>query len=240
MSIIDKKATIGQLVVERPSRARVFERFGIDYCCGGKRPLEEVCLEKGLDVEEVLVLLSDVTGGSNKGEQEDLSKKSLRELTEHIVNQHHATLKQELPRIASLLKKVVGVHGEHHTELKELSNVFGRFRCQLEMHMQKEEMVLFPMCQELEGAKRLPDFHCGSIGNPINVMMLEHDEAGNDLAAMRQLTNNYTPPADACGSYRALFDGLRELELDMHEHIHKENNILFPKAKGLEAGLAVR
>jgi regulator of cell morphogenesis and NO signaling len=239
MSTSYEQATVGQLVAERPARARVFESLGIDYCCGGKRLLSEVCSEKGLALEAVLRALTEQDTAPSE-DSTDWSKATLKELIEHIVSTYHVPLRQELPRLHQLANKVASVHGSRHPELKDVRDIFERFRAALESHMDKEEIVLFPMCVQLEQSKRAPIFHCGSIGNPIRMMTFEHDAAGSELSAMRKLTGNYTPPADGCNSYRALLDGLAELEATMHEHVHKENNILFPRAEAIEASLAGR
>jgi regulator of cell morphogenesis and NO signaling len=135
------------------------------------------------------------------------------------------------------VNKVANRHGPHTPHLIELARVFGAFKFELESHMQKEEVVLFPICRQLDNAAAPQRFHCGSVENPIAVMVREHDDAGNALKRMRELTNDFTPPSDACNTYRALFDSLHELEQDMHRHVHKENSILFPKALELEQNL---
>jgi regulator of cell morphogenesis and NO signaling len=231
------ETSVGHLVAERLSRARVFERFGIDYCCGGKVPLGLICAKKGLDPYAVLRELA-LSDAATAEDETDWSKASLTALADHIEAAHHGYLKEELPRLAYLVKKVAGVHGEAHPELKELHQVFASFRSDLEAHMQKEERVLFPLCRALETADSRPPSHCGSINNPILVMVMDHEDAGEALARMRELTDDFTPPEDACISYRTMLDGLAELERDMHLHVHKENNILFPRASAAEAALA--
>jgi regulator of cell morphogenesis and NO signaling len=228
---------VGQLVTERPGRSRVFERLGIDYCCGGKRPLEESCERLGLDAESVRQALA--AGGTDSEEVEvDWTLASMSALAEHIVTAHHQHLRVELPRLALQMRKVVIAHGAHHPELLQLEERFGSFWSDLEAHMNKEETVLFPLCRALETARVRPSSPCGSIRNPIHRMVTEHEDAGDDLAAMRALTGNFTPPADACPTYRMLLEGLVELERDTHLHVHKENNILFPRATAAEAALA--
>jgi regulator of cell morphogenesis and NO signaling len=239
MNVLDAQATVGQLVRERPSRARVFERFGIDYCCGGKRPLDEACRKEGLDLGLVLDALADPDPNPLGSEAVDWSAVPMGELADHIEATHHVYLRHELPRLAGLLEKVVAAHGRNHHELWDVRVVFAGLKAELEEHMLKEERVLFPMVRQLERATTLPRFHCGSVGNPIVVMEHEHDAAGAALASLRTLTDGYTPPAGACNTYRALFDGLASLEADLHLHIHKENNILFPRARDAEAALAL-
>jgi regulator of cell morphogenesis and NO signaling len=230
--------TVGQLVTERPGRARVFEAFGIDYCCGGKKPLAQAIQEKGLDQQTVLTILNAFDEQATYAEL-DWSKASPTALADHIEQTHHAYLKSELPRREYLVNKVANRHGSHTPHLIDLARVFAAFKLELESHMQKEEVVLFPICRQLDNATAPQRFHCGTVENPIAVMVREHEDAGDALKRMRELTNDYTPPIDACNTYRALFDSLRELERDMHRHVHKENSILFPKALELEQKLGV-
>jgi regulator of cell morphogenesis and NO signaling len=158
-------------------------------------------------------------------------------LAEHIVAVHHGYLRRELPRLADLLDQVTRAHGERHPELHAVRGVFTSLKEELEMHMLKEEKVLFPAVKQLKTAARLPNFHCGSVGNPIRVMEHEHRDAGNAPARLRELTGGYTAPTDSCQTYRALLAGLADLEGDLHRHIHEENEILFPRALATEAAL---
>ena len=233
------ETTVGQLVTERPGRARVFEAFGIDYCCGGKKPLAQAIREKALDERAVLGVLDAFDEQSPQAER-DWSKATLTELADHIEQTHHDYLKAELPRLEFLVNKVASRHGSHTPSLNELAAVFNAFKPELESHMQKEETVLFPICRQMEQAGGPLTFHCGSVESPIAVMIREHDDAGDALKRMRELTNDYTAPIDACNTYRALFDSLRGLEHDMHRHVHKENSILFPKVIELEQRFAAR
>jgi regulator of cell morphogenesis and NO signaling len=238
MSAIDTQRTVGELVAQRPARAIVFEKYGIDYCCGGGKPLAQACQERGVDFEAVTKELRN-SDAAPQPPQRDWTKASLTELADHIVSTHHAFLREQLPRLDQLTAKVASVHGEHRPELRTLREVFVGFRQELESHMYKEEQILFPMCRTLEqsDSSAPPAFHCGSIANPIRVMIMEHDHAGDALGQMRTLTAGYRVPAEACGSYRAMLDGLESLEKDMHQHVHKENNILFPRAAQAEAEL---
>ena len=156
-------------------------------------------------------------------------------LVDHIEETHHRYLWKELPRVTSLLDKIVSVHGVRHPELAEISSCFVEVRADLEPHMVKEERVLFPMIRELASPTRIPTFPCGSLRNPISVMLSEHDTVGDLLARLRRLTDGYSPPADGCASYVACFAAMAELEADTHLHIHKENNVLFPMVFRLEA-----
>ncbi|HZN68222.1 MAG TPA: iron-sulfur cluster repair di-iron protein [Tepidisphaeraceae bacterium] len=220
--------TVGQLVVERPSRARVFERFGIDYCCGGRKPLEQACRDRHVDPQLVLEELRK--HDARRGPERDWAALGLTRLADHIEQTHHDYLRQELPRLDFLTRKVAAVHGEHHPELVRLRDVFLAFKAELLNHMQKEELVLFPLCRRLENGEAPAGLGEAWLQRPLDVLTHEHDDAGAALAEMRRLTNDFEPPADACNTYRALFDSLKELEADMHQHVHLENNVLFPAA----------
>jgi regulator of cell morphogenesis and NO signaling len=237
MSTLTIDKTVGQLVTEHPHRSRIFERLGIDYCCGGKRSLKDACERLNLDPSAVLQELESVDTAGSIEEGTDWSIAPISELVDHIVTTHHDYLREALPRLAYLVAKVATVHGELHPELLKLQQVYNAFQSELEQHMEKEEQVLFLICRELETARVLPEFHCGSVNRPIMRMMLEHQDAGDALAEMRALTGDFTPPPDACNTYRAMLAGLAELERDMHQHVHKENNILFPRASAAEAAL---
>lgn len=234
MSPIQPSSTVGQIVAERPELARVFEELQIDYCCGGKRSLDEVCRERGLVVGELIDRLSAVSPASAS---EDWQTASLSALCDNIQRAHHDYLRRELPRLTGIIAKVVNAHGATHPELAEVQDVFGQLRAELEPHMMKEERILFPAIRylEAEGARQFP---FGSLANPIRVMVSDHDQAGDALARLRQLTGNYAAPAGACNTYRVMLEGLAALERDMHEHVHKENNILFPRAVKLEDRLS--
>jgi regulator of cell morphogenesis and NO signaling len=231
--------TVGQLVVEKPSRSRVFERFGIDYCCGGKLPLGEACARAGVTGDDVLSALTESDRSSDASEADnDWSSAPLTDLIDHILSEHHAYLRCELPRLSDMASKVVRAHGERFPWVVECEKVLAELRAELESHMMKEEQRLFPMIRKLEAADAPSAFHCGNLQNPITVMEHEHDNAGNALAQLRSVSNGFTPPKDACNTFRAWLDGLSELEADLHEHIHEENNILFPRAQQRESQLA--
>lgn len=230
--------TVRQLATEIPNATRVFEKLGIDYCCGGGKSLEAACAQAKIPITDVLRTLEE---GSVPGEGAvipDFSQASLSELVSYIVSRHHGYVKQEIPRLEKLLSKVVSVHGRNHAELIAIQKVFVALAAELTSHMMKEEMVLFPyitqMEQALEAGKKAPRAPFGTVGNPVHMMELEHDDAGNALKELSSLTSNYTPPQDACFSYNTLFAALKEFETDLHQHIHLENNILFPRAVALE------
>ena len=237
MTTIDSQTSVGALVAERPSRSRVFESLGIDYCCGGKKSLADVCRAKGLDPASVIALLAAAEPAPADETGTDWATAGLAQLCDHIEQTHHAYLKRELPRMGTIVRKVAAVHGEHHFELREINKLFMGLSAEMTQHMMKEEHILFPMIRRLETAKTRPSFHCGSVGNPIRVMEHEHDSADNATVRIRQLTGDYAMPPDGCESYRAMLDGLSHMETDLHQHIHKENNILFPRAIALESRL---
>ena len=235
MPSVELKTTVGQLVVSKPHLARVLEELGIDYCCGGKRPLDEVCHEKGLDPEQVLSRLN-ATPEPPAPSETDWNSATLSQLADHILDTHHAYMHAELPRLAGLVDKIVAVHGRNHPELIRLRELYDSLRAEIDSHLMKEEQILFPLIKQIEKAGGPVGSHCGSVANPIRVMEHEHDSAGEVLAEMRQLTGGYATPPDGCATYRTTMEGLSRMEADLHQHIHKENNILFPRVVQVEAG----
>lgn len=231
MSTLAAQRTVGELVAERPSRSRVFEKLGIDYCCGGRRPLAEACAAQGLDPATVARLLESDEPASN-APAGDPSDMTLSELADHIEQTHHAYLRTELPRLEAMIRKVAAVHGSKHPWLVELEEVFGAFVKGLRDHMASEEERVFPMIRALEGGDAAATSGDGLAG-PLRAMEHEHDEAGAALATMSRITEGYRPPEGACNTFRAMLDALAELERDMHQHVHKENNVLFPRAEAL-------
>jgi regulator of cell morphogenesis and NO signaling len=210
--------------------ARVFNDLNIDFCCGGGRTLKSACEEKGLVPGEVLEKLNQAPKASEADGGDDLDAYSLSELVDHIVTVHHKYLEKSLPRVTETLEKVIGAHGKNHPELFELKKAVGALREDLEPHMLKEENILFPMIKQLDESLDAAGAHCGPIGNPIRVMRMEHDHAGEILKRIRSLTQDFSPPADGCETFKFLYNALKELEADVHLHIHKENNLLFPEA----------
>lgn len=231
---IDPSTTLAELVTQRPALARELERRSLDYCCGGQRTLAEACAAEGLDVDETADALGAVPGGDTA----PWAGFGPVELVDHLEATHHAYLHDEFPRLTALADKVAQVHGGRHPELLEVQRLYLELRDDLEPHLLKEERVLFPMIRELAGADTAPDFHCGSVGNPISVMMREHDRAGELFVELRAASRDYAIPDDACASYTALYTGLEELEADTHLHVHKENNLLFPAVIALESDTA--
>ncbi|MCA9734968.1 MAG: iron-sulfur cluster repair di-iron protein [Deferribacteres bacterium] len=225
--------TVGDLVARHPALSRVFEQMEIDYCCGGKKTLDEVCRTKGLDTKTLLIKLEE-SAYSGDAPVVDAAAMSLTELADHIEQTHHAYLRSELPRLDEMTNKVASVHGDKEPRLHQVRETFLALFGELSSHMMKEERILFPMVRQLDQETTAPKFHCGSLANPVRQMELEHDQAGTALERLRELTDGYVPPAWACNTYRALMDALAHLESDLHQHIHKENNVLFPRALIME------
>ncbi len=223
---VTSQITVGQLVAERPGRSRVFQQLGVDFCCGRKMSLEDACRRKGLDPNKVLQML--LAGDGESTGETDVTGMGLAELCVHIEQTHHAYLKEELPRLGTMIRKVAAVHGFENPWTMELAGVFAAFSAQLESHMLKEEQALFPMIRSMETDGVAPSN--GGIEQIITVMKHEHDDAGEALRRFRELSHDYTPPDGACNTFRAMLAGLAELEVDMHHHVHKESHVLFPKA----------
>jgi len=230
--------TVREIALENPASIRVFEAFGIDYCCGGRKPLAEACAAKNIALDAVITALENGTAGSATA-SEDWSALSLGALVSHIVNAHHAYVRRELPRLAELASKVVSRHGDTKPELPQIQVKVGQISEELIEHLAKEEAVLFPYITKLERAKNegtaKPHGCFGTVASPIAMMTQEHEAAGALLAEIRQLSGDYTPPVGACPTFHAFYNGLREFEQDLHQHIHLENNILFPRAMAMEA-----
>jgi regulator of cell morphogenesis and NO signaling len=234
MAQLDVNTKVGDWVAQHPRTSRVFERLRIDYCCGGGTPVEQACWDHKLDPQEVLEDLQQAIASAGGDPDQNWAEAPLADLCDHIERTHHVYLRSELPRLTELLSKVIGAHGASHPELSELGQVFAGLRAELEPHMLKEEHVLFPAIRQIEQAAARVNLPFGTVANPIRVMEDEHGQAGNALARIRELTRNFAVPDDACNTYRATLDALRDLEADLHQHIHKENNILFPRAIELE------
>ncbi len=237
MTTLNAKSTVAQWVAAYPSTAHVFEQFQIDYCCGGGISLGEACGQKQLDALNIVEQLTQVIANPPQDSAQNWLNAPLTELCDHIEATHHAYLREELPRLTGLVDKVAKAHVSKHPQLADLQQSFAELRSELEPHMLKEEQILFPAIRHLEHAASLPSFPFGTVANPIRIMQHEHDTAGNALARIRQLTNDFTPPEDACNTFLVMLDSLQRLEVDLHQHIHKENFILFPRAEELEASL---
>ena len=225
---------VGSIVAKWPAASRLFEQVGIDYCCGGKISLEQACRKQGIEPQPFLAALEKLAASAGTAPVVDAAAMPLTALADHIEATHHAYLKTELPRLGALTSKVAAAHGDNDVRLAQVRNVFTTLAAEMASHMLKEERILFPMIRQLGASESVPEFHCGSMANPIGQMEVEHDQAGAALAQLRVLTDGFTAPGWACNTYRALLDALAHLEQDLHQHVHKENNILFPRAIELE------
>jgi regulator of cell morphogenesis and NO signaling len=245
MSTLNRELTVGEIAAQSPVSIRVFERRRIDFCCGGKTPFDAACIARGLDPEAVLQEIdceaARIAPASADSDGQWQSA-PLGTLADHILSTHHAYLKTQLPRIAAMFDQVLAAHGSRHGAMLEpLAASFFAMQEELNGHLMKEEMVLFPLIRKIEESSRsgqaFGGYHCGSVQNPIRVMVMEHDSAGEALSKMRQITKGYAVPDDACATFQALFLELGALESDLHRHIHLENNILFPRAVEVEASV---
>jgi regulator of cell morphogenesis and NO signaling len=237
---------VAKIATRHPGTIRVFQRHGIDFCCGGKRPLAEAAGARGLDVEALCAELSAAATGPGADDRA-WGEAPLAELVDHILARYHDRLREDLPRLAAMADRVLAVHGEKHPEvLPALARTFHALAAELASHTMKEERILFPWICEIErGAASGASTGCGvaampraGVEGPIAVMEEEHDDAGRALAELRRLTGGFEPPTGACTTFRGLYHGLAELEADTHRHIHLENNVLFPRAIALEAQIA--
>lgn len=229
--------TVGEIVASNFKTADVFKKYGIDFCCGGNVTLSETCKRKGIDLSAVEQDLQKIA--DQKSESHDFDRWELDFLIDYIINQHHSYVAESIPLIIQYSDKVARVHGQNHPETVEINRLFHEVARELEAHMQKEEMILFPFIKQLVNAKKegmpMPTPPFGTVQNPIRMMEMEHETAGDIFKQIDQLSNNYTPPLAACTTYRVLYAKLEEFETDLHKHIHLENNILFPKASTLES-----
>ncbi len=225
--------TVGEIAAKDVRKADVFKKLGIDFCCGGKLTLKEAIAEAGLDEEEVKAALarSEAAGGGQA--THDFDSWDLGFLADYIYNVHHKYTRENGPIIEQLADKVASRHGNTHPELFELAKGVKVLMENLYSHLQKEERVLFPAIKTLESSGERAQMTVG-IEGPVHMMEAEHDDTGDELRELRRLTKGYELPADACNSYTYLFDKIKEFEDDLFQHIHLENNILFPKALKLE------
>jgi regulator of cell morphogenesis and NO signaling len=231
--------TVGEIAAEMPSATREFEKLGIDYCCGGSRTLGEACAEAKISIDEALARLESSGAAVQPKESKDWQNLPLEALIAHITSTHHVFVREESPRIEALAAKVVGVHGTNHPELFQVQKAFSALAAELSVHLMKEEQILFPYIVRMEesavAGEPAPPAMFGTVVNPVRMMMAEHDGAGDTLRSLRSISNDYKLPEDACISYRTLYQALQGFEFDLHQHIHLENNILFPRAVAMEA-----
>jgi regulator of cell morphogenesis and NO signaling len=238
----EQDETIGQLAAADLRKAQVFKKYGLDFCCGGKKTVKQACAEKGLDVTKIEQELQQADRLPSSRPL-PYTEWSLDFLADYIVNTHHSYVNKNLPDLRAYAEKVARVHGKNHPELLQIHKLMEEVNAELTSHMIKEERVLFPYIKELVAADKkiepLHAAHFGTVQNPINMMEMEHELVGKNLAEIRSLSNDYTLPADACATYSLLYRMLDEFEEDLHLHIHLENNILFPKALEVEKKLGL-
>lgn len=233
--------TIGEMVARDYRKAQVFKKLGIDFCCGGKKTLSEVSKNKGMSLDYIKAELEALSAGDNDNTMLDFDKCEPEFLTDYIISTHHHYCRESIPFISAMAEKVARVHGSSHPELITVAELFQRIAQDLNLHMSKEERILFPFINELVNARQTGSemirHSVGEIINPIRVMEMDHEQLGEDLDLIRKLTSDFTLPVGACNSYTILFKKLEEFENDMQTHVHLENNILFPKALQLEKEL---
>lgn len=237
MSITAEK-TVREIAVERPQSIRVFEKFGIDYCCGGSKPLEEACKKNGADADAVMQAIAELELKAGADDLHDWTSSSLESLVNHILATHHEYVRNEIPRLEKILEKVVAVHGKNHPDVAVAHKLFQDLAMELMEHMVKEEEVLFPYLVRMEKAiiagQVAPPAFFGSVRNPTSNMVAEHEAAAELLEQIRKNCDDFKVPADVCTTFRAMYQGLEEFERDLHQHVHLENNILFPRALQME------
>jgi regulator of cell morphogenesis and NO signaling len=229
--------TLAEIVTDNIRSAIIFEEAGLDFCCKGKRSLKDACAEKNVDVQKIVNELINLSGDGNGTQNAD--DWQLDYLVDYILNNHHQYVRRMIPVISLHTDKVASVHGHNHPETLRIADLFLAVRDELEMHMMKEERILFPQIKQMilnqkENSQFFPPAF-GTIQNPIRMMEYEHTSAGDALYQIRELSNNYSHPEDACNTFKALYSELKEFEEDLHKHIHLENNILIPKSIELES-----
>jgi len=229
---ITGETTVGELVAADFRAAAVLSRFGIDFCCGGKRTLADACVARQLDPARVATEVSAACEAADRSAPR-FADWEPQALVAFIVGRHHAYVRRALPAVNSYLGKLVSSHGDRHPELREVERLWGVISDEMIAHMAKEEQVLFPYIVQLADGADVSTPPFGSIEFPIRMMEMEHESAGDVMARIRQVTDDYRPPADGCTTYRVCFQELQAFEDDLHAHVHLENNVLFPKARAL-------
>lgn len=238
--LIENK-TVGEIVAEDYRWAEIFKKHGIDFCCGGKKPLNVVCAEKQIDLQQLIEKYKTLVQQGDSHPSQSFRDWEADFLADYIVNVHHKYVSENIPLLHEFTQKVARVHGAAHPELVEIAKLFEAVAQEMTMHMRKEELILFPYIKRLVAAQKnqqplaAPPF--GTVENPIRMMEEEHDRAGELMKKIGELSGQFTPPQDACNTYRVTYAKLKEFEEDLHQHVHLENNILFPKAMAMEAEL---
>ena len=237
--IITTTTTVREIAL-LPLATRVLEKLKIDYCCGGEKPLAEACVSAGIEVDSLVKMLEEANVGTAPAAL-DLQRASLTELIIHIMDNHHVYSRAELARLEPLTEKVIAAHSEKHPELRRIGRLFQQLKDDLNPHMYKEEQILFPYVVQLEKAilrnGQAPFATFGTVDTPVRILIAEHERVGGLLRELRSASANYAVPPDGCLSYQSLYQGLEALEKDLHQHIHLENNLLFPRAAEMEAKL---
>lgn len=240
---IGSDTSVGEVVARDFRAAAVFHRYGIDFCCGGKKTVAQACGDRGLRADVVLGDVEQACTGAN-ADAPRFHEWDPDTLIAYIVGNHHAYVRRALPVITAHTQKVASAHGARHPELREVASLWANVAAEMTAHMAKEEVVLFPYIALAAAAVRrgdaVPPAPFGSIENPVRVMEHEHDTTGDAIAQIRGLTNGYAVPQDACTTYRICLKELEEFELDLHTHVHLENNLLFPTARTLASATASR
>jgi len=231
---ISPATRVAEVAAGHPATIRIFQEYGIDFCCGGKRPLEDVCREMKLDFAQLKRDL-DLALAGPRPDAPPWHEWSIARVVAEIVDRYHRPLDQDLPRLSRMMEKVLAVHGDRHPELAEVSRTFGAIVGELQPHMREEEAELFPYLAGIEGGATPGGPSAAPLASPIAALEHDHEVVGRGLGALRAITAGYRPPADACNTFRGLYHGFEELERSVHEHVHVENNILFPRAIELEA-----
>jgi regulator of cell morphogenesis and NO signaling len=238
--MIAAQSTLRSIALQEPATIRVFERFHLDYCCGGNRPLDDACTQKGLDVNAVLASLTEVANAAEPAAS-DFAHATPTELIRHIIQTHHAYIRSELPRLLPLAERAAAKHGPVRPELRQIERQLNQLAEELLSHLNKEEKILFPYIEALEQSRNdgtnAPKACFDTVGSPIQAMVHEHEAAGALLDNMRAATQNFTPWAEACPTLAGLYHGLDAFERDLHRHVHLENNRLFPLAIAIEEGM---
>jgi regulator of cell morphogenesis and NO signaling len=228
-----KQHTLAAIVADRHEAAAVFEKYQLDFCCKGKRTLQQACDEKNIPVEPIIEELQQAFDPGAGLQDQVISTLTISQLVDYIVLKHHVYVKHAMPVIFQHLERVATKHGDRFPAMRQVFQLFATLKEEMDGHMQKEEMVLFPRIKEVDRAvqqQNIPSaLNAGYISQPIHMMEAEHEDAGNLMAQIRQLTNDYTPPADACTTFRISLAELKAFEVDLHQHVHLENNILFPR-----------
>ncbi len=233
--------TIGEIVKDNYQTAEIFKKYDIDFCCGGKTTIDEICSTNNISIDELTGALNKAEGNSGSDTGKNFKDWEADFLINYIINVHHKYVYENLPLLSEFTNKIANVHGERHPELIQLAELFNDISAELQQHMMKEENILFPYIITLYNAFKnksqpIPS-PFGSVRNPIRMMETEHENAGSVLKQIREISNNFNLPEDACETYAVTYKKLNEFENDLHQHIHLENNILFPRAIELEENL---